>query len=84
MSSIYLLFYLVLSHRLRMFENRVMGRIFGHKREEVLGDQRRLHNEDLHNLYTSPNIVTVIESRRMRLADHVACMGEVGIPLWKA
>jgi hypothetical protein len=53
------------------------GRIFGSKSEEVTGDCRRLHNEELHNLYASPNIITVIKPRRMRLARHVARMVEV-------
>jgi hypothetical protein len=63
-------------HRLRMFENRVLRRIFGPKRDEVTGEWRRLHNEELKDLYSSPNIVRVIKSRRMRWAGHVACMGE--------
>jgi hypothetical protein len=49
-----------------VFENRVLRRIFGHKREEVAGHWRRLHNEELQNLYTSPNIIRVMKSRRMR------------------
>jgi len=49
-----------------VFENRVVRRIFGPKREKVAGGRRRLHNEELHNLYTSPNIIRVIKSRRMR------------------
>jgi hypothetical protein len=61
-------------HRLRVFENRVLRRIFGPKREED-GSWRKLHNE-LHNLYSSSNIVRVIKSRKVRLAGHVACMGE--------
>jgi hypothetical protein len=52
--------------RLRGFENRVLRRIFGPKREEVAGDWRNLHNEELHNLYTSRNIIRVMKSRRMR------------------
>jgi hypothetical protein len=51
---------------LRALENRVQGRIFGPKREEVAGDWRRLHNEELHNLYIRPNIIRVIKSMRMR------------------
>ena len=52
--------------KLRVFENRVLRRIFGPKRDEVKGEWRKLHNEELHNLYSSPNIVRVIKSRRMR------------------
>jgi hypothetical protein len=52
-------------HRLRVSENRVLRGVFGPKREEVTGGWRRLHNEELHNLYSSPNIITVIKSRRM-------------------
>jgi len=62
--------------RLRVFENRVLRRIFGPKRDEVTGEWRKLHNEELNNLYSSPNIVLVIKSRRMRWAGHVARMGE--------
>jgi hypothetical protein len=58
-----------------VFENRVLRRIFGPKRDEVTGDWRKLHNEELHNLYYSPNIIRMIKSRRMRLAGHVARMG---------
>jgi hypothetical protein len=53
-------------HRLRVYENRVLRRIFGPKREEVAGGLRTLQNEELHNLYSSPNIIRVIKSRRMR------------------
>jgi hypothetical protein len=63
-------------HRLRVFENRVLRRIFGPKRDGVTGEWRRLHNEKLNALYSSPNIIQVIKSRRMRWAGHVACMGE--------
>jgi hypothetical protein len=63
-------------HRLRVFENRVLGRIFGPKRDNVTGDWRKLHNEELHNLYSSPNISRMIKSKRMRWAGHVARMGE--------
>jgi hypothetical protein len=52
-------------HRLRAFENRVLRRIFGPKEEEVAGGWRRLHTEELHNSYASPNIITVIKSRKM-------------------
>ena len=61
--------------RLRVFENRVL-RIFGPKRDEVTGEWRKLHNEELNNLYSSPNIVRVIKSRRMRWVGHVVHMGE--------
>jgi hypothetical protein len=60
---------------LRVFENRVLRRIFGPKRDEVTGEWRTLHNEELNDLYYSPNIVRVIKWRRMRWAGHVARMG---------
>jgi len=63
-------------HRLRVFENRVLRRIFGPKRDEVMGEWRKLHNEEVNDLYSSPNTVQVIKSRRMRWAGHVARMGE--------
>jgi hypothetical protein len=62
--------------RLRVFENRVLRRVFGPKRDEVTGEWRKLHNEELNDLYSLPNIVRVVKSRRMRWAGHVACMGE--------
>jgi len=62
--------------RLRVFENRVMRRVFGSKRDEVTGEWRTLHNEELRGLYSLPNIVRVVKSSRMRWAGHVACMGE--------
>jgi hypothetical protein len=58
-------------HRLRVFENRVLRRIFGPKRGEVTGEWRTLHNEELHNLYSFPNIIRMIKSRRIRWAGHV-------------
>jgi len=61
--------------KLRVFENMVLRRIFGPRREEVTGKWRRLHNKELNELYSSPNIVRVIKSRRMRQAGHVARMG---------
>jgi hypothetical protein len=59
-------------HRLKVCENRVLRRVFGPKRDEVTGDWRKLHNEELHNLYSSTNIIRMIEPRRMRLAGRVA------------
>jgi hypothetical protein len=59
-----------------VFENRVLRRIFGPKRDEVTGEWRRLHNEELNDLYSSPDIIRVIKSRRMRWAGHVARMGK--------
>jgi hypothetical protein len=63
-------------HRLRVFENRVLRRIFGPRRDEVMGEWRKLHNGELHNLYLSPDIIRQIKSRRMRWAGHVARVGE--------
>jgi hypothetical protein len=59
-----------------VFENRVLRRIFGPRRDEVTGEWRKLHNEELHNLYSSPDIIRQVKSRRMRWAGHVARMGE--------
>jgi hypothetical protein len=63
-------------HRLRVFENRVLRIIFGPKRGEVRGTWRKLHSEELHNVFSSPIIIRQIKSRRMRWAGHVARMGE--------
>jgi hypothetical protein len=65
-------------HRLRVYENRVLRRIFGPKRDEVTGEWRKLHNKELHDLYSSPSIIRIITSRRMRWAGHVARMGRRG------
>jgi hypothetical protein len=63
-------------HRLRVYENKVLRRIFGPKRDEVTGGWRKLHNEELRHLYSSPSIIRIIKSRRMRWAAHVARRGE--------
>jgi hypothetical protein len=63
-------------HRLRVFENRILRRIFGPKSDEVTGEWRKLHNEELHNLNPSPDIIRQIKSKRMRWAGHVARMGD--------
>jgi len=68
---------LIDERRLRVFENRVLRKIFGPKRDEVTEEWRKLHNEELNVLYPSPNIARVIKSRRMRWAGHVARMGRV-------
>ncbi|KAJ4445794.1 hypothetical protein ANN_12479 [Periplaneta americana] len=65
-------------HRLRVFENKVLRKIFGAKRDEIKGEWRKLHNAELHALYSSPNIIRNIKSRRLRWAGHVARMGESG------
>ncbi|KAJ4447044.1 hypothetical protein ANN_09033 [Periplaneta americana] len=62
--------------RLRVFENNVLRKIFGAKRDEVTGEWRKLHNAELHALYSSPDIIRNIKSRRLRWVEHVACMGE--------
>jgi hypothetical protein len=58
-----------------VFENRALRRLYGPKRDEVTGGWRKLHNEELHNLYTSPNVIRIIRLRRIRGAGHVARMG---------
>jgi hypothetical protein len=63
-------------HKLKVFEKRVLRRIFGQKRDGVTGGWRKLHNEELHNLYCSPSIIRIVKSRRMRWAGHVVRMGE--------
>jgi hypothetical protein len=63
-------------HRLRVFENRVLRRIFGTKRDEVTGEWRKLHNEELHDLYSSPSTIRIIKSRRMRWVGHETRMVE--------
>ena len=62
--------------RLRVFENRVLRRVFGPKRDEVTGEWRKLHNEELRDMYSLPKIVRVVKSRKMRWAGHVARMGD--------
>jgi hypothetical protein len=59
-----------------MIENRVVRRIFGPKRDEVTGEWKKWHNKELHDLYSSPSIIRILKSRRMRWAGHVARMGE--------
>jgi hypothetical protein len=66
-------------HRLRVFEKRLLRRIFGPKREEVTGGWGKLHNEDVHNLYSSPIIIRIIKSKSMRWAGHVARMERIGM-----
>jgi hypothetical protein len=63
-------------HKLRVFESRFLRKIFGPKRDGVTGGWRKPHNDELHNLYSSPSIIRIIKSRRMRWAGHVARMGE--------
>jgi hypothetical protein len=63
-------------HRLGMFENRILRRIFGPKRDEVTGEWRKPHNEELRDLYSSPSIIRIMKARRMKWAGHVARMGE--------
>jgi hypothetical protein len=59
-----------------VFENRVLSRVFGPKMDEVMGGRRKLHNEELHDMYSSPSIITIIMLRRMRLMGHVAQIGK--------
>ena len=63
-------------HRLRVFENKVLRKIFGAKKDEITGEWRKLHNAELHAFYSSPNIVRNLKSRRLRWAEHVARMGQ--------
>jgi hypothetical protein len=65
-------------YRLEVFENRVLRRIFGPKRDEVTGEWRKLHNEEFHDLYSSLSIIRIIKGRRMRRVGHVARMGRRG------
>ena len=62
--------------KLRVFENKVLRKIYGPKRDEMTGEWRRLHNEELHGLYDSPDVVRIMKSRRLRWSDHVARMRE--------
>jgi hypothetical protein len=63
-------------HRLRVFENRVLRRIFGPKRDEVIERWGKLHDEELHNLYSSPSIIRIMKSRKMAWAEHIARIGK--------
>ena len=67
---------------LRAFENRVLGKVFGSKRDEATGEWRKLHNEELNDLYSLPNIIRVIKSRRIRWAGHVARRKTEGVHIW--
>jgi hypothetical protein len=71
-----LLIYSLYFNRLRVFENRVLRRIFGPKKDKMTGGWRKLHIEELHNLYSSPSVIRMIKSRKMRWAWHVVRMGE--------
>jgi hypothetical protein len=66
-------------HGLRVFENRVLRTVFGPKRDEIIGGSRKLHNEELHNFYSSSNIIRIIKSRRMKWARHVPPMRRRGM-----
>jgi hypothetical protein len=72
----------MVSDTLRMFENNVLRRIFRQKRDEVTGRWRKLHNDELRDLYSSPSIIRIIKSRRIRWAGHVARMGEKRNVYW--
>jgi hypothetical protein len=74
--SLYNCLYNLNKYKLRVFENRLLRRIFGPKRDGVTRGWRKLHNEELHNLYSSPSIIRIIKSRRMRWAGYVVRMGE--------
>jgi hypothetical protein len=76
MSKFLLSFAVEVPYKLRVFENRVLRRIFGPKRDGGMGEWIQLHNRELHNLYSSPHIIRQIQSRRMRWVGHVACMEE--------
>jgi hypothetical protein len=65
-------------YRLKVFENRVLRRIFGPKKDKVTGEWRKLHNKELHDLYSSPSIIRIIKSKRMRWAGYIARMGRRG------
>jgi hypothetical protein len=69
-------------HRLRVFENRVLRRIFGPKRDGVAGGWRKMHNEELRDLYSSPSIIRIIKLRRMRWAGHVVRIEEKRNAYW--
>jgi hypothetical protein len=73
-----------MEHRLRVFENRVLRRIFGPKRDEATGGLRKLHNEELNKFYSSPNVIRMTKSRRIRWAVHVALMDKriINIGFW--
>jgi hypothetical protein len=68
--------------RLPVFENSVLRRKFGPKRDEVTGEWKKLHHEESNDLYCSPNFIRLIKSRRMRRADHVACTGKMYMGVW--